>query len=56
MRAACTAACGPTPASPSPPDGILRKGENTVSTGVTSAFAELDKDNYSAVTYVDGNC
>ncbi|MFG6279056.1 hypothetical protein [Microbacterium sp. 5K110] len=37
-------------------DGILRKGASTVAAGVTSAFAELDKDNASAVTYVDGSC
>ena len=37
-------------------DGILRKGASTVAAGVTSAFAELDKDNASSVTYVDGDC
>jgi hypothetical protein len=38
------------------PSGVLRKGTNTVATGVTSAFAELDKNNAESVTWVDGSC
>ncbi|WP_022878499.1 hypothetical protein [Microbacterium sp. B19] len=37
-------------------DGILRKGTDTVATGVTSAFAEVDKNNSTVVTWVDGTC
>ncbi|WP_022878504.1 hypothetical protein [Microbacterium sp. B19] len=37
-------------------DGILRKGTDTVATGVTSAFAEVDKSNSTVVTWVDGAC
>ncbi|KTS05620.1 hypothetical protein [Microbacterium testaceum] len=38
------------------PSCVLRKGTNTVATGVTSAFAELDKNNAESVTWVDGSC
>jgi hypothetical protein len=37
-------------------DGILRRGTDTVATGVTSAFAETDKNNATVVTWVDGAC
>lgn len=36
--------------------GTLRKGVDTVATGVTSAFAEMDKDDSTVVTWVDGAC
>ena len=38
------------------PSGGLRKGTNPVATGVTSAFAELDRNNAESVTWVDGSC
>ncbi|KZE39736.1 hypothetical protein [Microbacterium sp. T32] len=36
--------------------GTLRKGVDTIATGVTSAFGEMDKDNSTVVTWVDGAC
>ncbi|MDQ1075300.1 MULTISPECIES: hypothetical protein [Microbacterium] len=37
------------------PSGVLRRGTSTIASGVTSAFAELEKSNYLSVTWVDAS-
>ncbi|CAH0296190.1 hypothetical protein [Microbacterium sp. Bi128] len=37
------------------PSGVLRRSAPTISSGVTSAFAEREKNNHLTVTYVDAS-
>lgn len=37
------------------PNGVLRRRTSTVASGVTSAFAELERSNYLSVTWVDAS-